>query len=382
MLHVIPGVAPRYGGPSQAVLEMVRALRARGVEAEIATTDADGPEGRLAVATGRRVEFEGCPCWFFRREWGEALKYARGLSFWLRERVRDYDVVHIHAVFSHTSVEAGRAGRRAGVPYVVRPLGTLEPWSLRQRAWRKRVFWWLGARALVHHAAAVHYTSHAERRGAEQALGIGRGVVIPHGVAPAPAAEASQDPPYALVLGRLHRKKRVEMVLDAFARLHQEGRLRAWQLWIAGAGGPSYETELRARATAFRERVRFLGWVEGAHKARVLAGASLLVSASRHENFGIAVAEAMAAGVPVLVTPEVDLSEEVARVGAGWVVEGDSGSLARTLEEILTRPDELRARGAAGRALVSQRYEWSRVGDELRGLYLRVREGGGESGAT
>src|SRR3972149_4552075 len=108
VLHVIPAIASRYGGPSAAVIGMCRALSDQGVETVLATTDADGP-GRLAVPIGRVTHDAGVPVIFFRRHGSDAYKWARGLSGWLDAHVREFDLVHVHAVFSHASLAAGRA---------------------------------------------------------------------------------------------------------------------------------------------------------------------------------------------------------------------------------------------------------------------------------
>src|SRR3954465_15299757 len=99
VLHVIPAVAPRYGGPSQAIIEMCRALQEEGVEVLIATTDADG-DGRLEVMTGTRTEYQGVPTIFFSCQVSEAFKYSHDLACWLDANVDSFDVVHIHAIFS------------------------------------------------------------------------------------------------------------------------------------------------------------------------------------------------------------------------------------------------------------------------------------------
>ena len=128
VLHVIPGIAPRYGGPSQAVIQMCQPLRSEEVEVLIATTDADG-EARLAVEIGRPVVYEGVPTIFFPRQLSEAFKYSHLLACWLDKNVEDFDVVHIHAVFSHSSLAAARACENKNVPYIVRPLGQIELFS-------------------------------------------------------------------------------------------------------------------------------------------------------------------------------------------------------------------------------------------------------------
>ncbi len=181
VLHVIPAVAPRYGGPSQAVIQMCHALRSEEVEVLIATTDADG-EARLAVECGRPVIYEGVPTVFFPRQLSEAFKYSYLLARWLDSKVSSFDVVHIHAIFSHSSLAAARACQRRGVPYVLRPLGSLDPWSLSQKRVRKRLLWYGGVKRMLGKAAAVHYTAKAEKQLAEDGLGLNHGVVIPLGI--------------------------------------------------------------------------------------------------------------------------------------------------------------------------------------------------------
>src|SRR5258706_3915050 len=103
VLHVIPAVAPRYGGPSGAVISMCRAVGDAGVETLLASTDADGPR-RLDVPLGIETAHEGVPAIFFRRQWSEAFKVSLPLAGWLRENTPRFDVVHIHAVFNHSCI--------------------------------------------------------------------------------------------------------------------------------------------------------------------------------------------------------------------------------------------------------------------------------------
>src|SRR5262249_37786767 len=137
VLHVIPSVAPRDGGPSAAIAPMCRALAECGVEPFIVATDADG-SGRLPLPIGEPSEWNGIPAVFFRRDLSTSLKYSRGVSRWLRDNVANFDVVHVHALMSHASLAAATASRRSDVPYIIRPLGTIAPWSLSQKRFRKR----------------------------------------------------------------------------------------------------------------------------------------------------------------------------------------------------------------------------------------------------
>jgi glycosyltransferase involved in cell wall biosynthesis len=126
VLHVIPAVAPRYGGTSRAIVEMCHALQERGIEPLIVSTDADGA-GRLPVELAHSLVYKRVPVVFFSRQWSEAFKYSHPLARWVGGHVREFDVVHIHAVFSHACLAAAKACRRYNVPYVVSPHGTLDP---------------------------------------------------------------------------------------------------------------------------------------------------------------------------------------------------------------------------------------------------------------
>ena len=379
VLHVIPAVAARYGGPSQAVFGTARALAEQRVEVLVASTDADG-SGRLPVQLGVECTYQDVPVIFFRRQLSEAFKYSRPLARWLDAHVDDYDVVHIHAVFSHACLAAASACRRHKIPYVVRPLGTLDPWSLRQKAFKKQVMWRIGGQKMLQHAAAIHYTTRAEQRLAEKPLGLTRGVVIPLGVNQQAYAKTAnvaafrarhpglEEHPYVVVLGRLHPKKGLELLIDAFAKAAPE----EWRLVVAGEGDPTYTGELKRTADQHAPgRVLFTGWVEGEQKVAALQGAALLALPSHQENFGLVVIEALACGVPVLVSPYVNLADDVQAVGAGWVVPLEPAALAQGLAEALARSDERERRGAAGRDLAAQ-FSWPSVAAQLAQLYARV----------
>ena len=368
VLHVVPAVAPRYGGPSEVALRSVATLREAGVDALLAATDADGP-GRLPVAAGEEVEYLGARCIFFPRWRGESLKPSPELARWLRGHAGEFDVVHVHSVFSHSSVAAGRAAGRAGVPYVVRPLGQLDAWSLSQHAWRKRAFLALAGRSLVERAAALHWTDESEQRRAPRFAAGRPSFVAPLGVDERlfEAREAGEREPVVLFLSRLHPKKNVEALIDAFASLG--GEAEGWRLVVAGDGEEAYVASLRSRASAAGRPVDFVGWLTGEQKARALGSASLFVLPSMQENFGIVVAEAMAAGTPVVVSEAVALSGDVRRVAAGWVANPDAGGLARVLSEAISSPSERARRGGAGRGLAEERYRWGAVARELAARY-------------
>lgn len=376
ILHVLPAVAPRYGGPSVAILGMCRALDAAGYETLLATTDADGPS-RLAVTLERPQSYEGIRTIFFRRQFSESYKWSRGLGGWLRAHVPEFNLVHIHAVFSHSSILAGRICRKAGVPYIVRPLGTLDPWSVRRKRLRKRVLIELGAGDLLSGAAAIHYTSAEEQRLAESIFpSLPQGVVVPNGI---PEAMYSLNSvtrsahPYLLSLSRIDEKKGIDLVIRAFQLIAGDERFWQWRLVIAGDGPESYVSELMALARPYvtDSRISFHGWVSGEDKRELISNASLFVLPSHQENFGISVAEAMASSVPVIVTRGVNLAAEIQEARAGWIVERSPKLLAESLREAMSDRGELERRGHAGRVL-AERFRWPVVASELIAVYEKI----------
>ena len=172
VLHVIPSVSERSGGPGIAILPMCRALQQRGVEVLLVATD----EGLRRVESSRAMDYKGVPARFFRSQWGESFKYSRPLRSWLKANVNHFDLAHIHAVFNHAPVAAARECRKARVPYVIRPLGTLDPWSMTQKPLRKRLFWQVSGKECRACAAAIHYTSEAEKLSTERRMGLNHGV--------------------------------------------------------------------------------------------------------------------------------------------------------------------------------------------------------------
>ncbi|MBD2719046.1 glycosyltransferase [Synechococcus sp. FACHB-909] len=383
VLHVIPSISPLRGGPSRAVIEMVAALRLREVDAAILTTNDHGPGLHPDLVTGRWQQHQGVPVLAFPR-WSPPVAALRefavspGLSLWLARHLKDYDLLHIHALFSYPSTSAMAQARWAGVPYILRSIGQLSPWSLAQSRGRKRLMLRLIERRNLQRAAALHFTTGAERDEAA-ALGLAPPtLVLPLGVRgpePGAAAAAGRDgaaPVRFLFLSRLHPKKRLENLLDALALLQRRQPDAPWELAIAGDGEPRYVAGLqeRSRRLGLEIRCRWLGFVEGEAKWRALQAADWYVLPSAAENFGIAAVEALAAGTPVILSPEVAVAADVDRCGAGLVCGSDPEALAQALATALVRPS-LSMRASALN-LAQMEFSWSTIALQLRDAYRQV----------
>jgi glycosyltransferase involved in cell wall biosynthesis len=318
VLHVIPSVSERSGGPATAIVPMCHALMREGIEVLLVTTDDGLPE-----SNGNVFEYKGVPARVFHSQFGEPFKYSRPLRAWLNTNIRNFSLAHIHAVFNHSSVAAARACRDAGVPYVIRPLGTLDPWSMTQKSLRKRLFWQVSGKTMLQRAAAVHYTSEAEKLSTEGSLRLNHGKVIALGIEAASASGKLEEhfpelvrDPYVLVLSRLHPKKGLDVLIDAFQSLVQTKEFSRWRLVLAGDGSSEYVSKLKNKVVG--DRILFTGWLEGERKDVVLGHASLVALPSHQENFGLCVMEALSHSVPVLVSPAVNLATEIASANAGW----------------------------------------------------------------
>lgn len=362
VLHVIPSVDERSGGPATAIVPMCRALLQHGIEVLLVTTDAGLPKTEVH-------EYKGVPAKLFPAELGASFKYSRQLASWIDANVRQFDVVHVHAVFNHSSVAAARACRRVAVPYVIRPLGTLDPWSMTQKSLRKRVFWQVVGKRMMQGAAAVHYTSEAEKLATERLTGLNHGRVVPLGIDISTTSSRETGPdPYVLVLSRLHPKKNLDVLIEAFLSLPQQ--FSRWRLVLAGDGPDEYVSKLKHIA-ASDSRIVFPGWVDGEKKNALLGCASLLALPSHQENFGLCVMEALSQSVPVLVSPGVNLAPEIEKANAGWVAGIDKDALAARLAEALSDEAERAKRGRAGQQL-SRQYSWESATANLVQLYQQV----------
>jgi glycosyltransferase involved in cell wall biosynthesis len=387
ILHVIPSVSPWHGGPSFALPLFTNAITRQGAEVTVATTDDDGRGARLNVPLGEFVSGPGdARCIYFRKN-TETYKVSLGLAQWLQRHVADYDAVHVHALFSFSSYAAARAARRGGVPYIVRPLGVLNRWSLENR--RRLLKQWslrLIELPILRGAAAIHYTAKAEQEEAASAhldVAAIRSSIIPIPVEPAPvfdSSEAGKRFPVAagrrviLFLSRLHVKKGIELLLPAFAQIHSE--FPDALLVVAGSGEPAYVETLRekARALGCERDVFWPGFVAGDDKSALLVMATLFVLPSFSENFGIAAAEALAAGVPSILSDQVAIARDAASENAAVIVPCDTAALAAAMRQLLTdnaRREELRQRGPA---FIKNHFSPDAVGRELIALYQSVRE--------
>ncbi len=368
---------------------MVAALRAADADVELACTNDDG-DNELNVELNQLVDYQGVPVRFFQRyspagkqKITRAIRefaYSSSFRKWLNDSIDDYDVVHVHALFSFTSSYAMWLARRRNIAYIAHPIGSLEQWSIKQSRWRKRIFLGLIDRANLVSARFVHFTADSERQQALMVEANIRAVVIPLGLALPQLANTPEDtlrkeyelPQEArtiLFLGRIHPKKGIELLFEALAKAN----VKDTYLLVAGSGSDVYLNHLASLAIDLKitDRVKFLGHVSGQQKRSLLQNSDIFALTSYSENFGIAVLEALAHGTPALVTEGVALSAQVKEHKLGAVCDANPNSICCALNELLN-DKELSKLGRRGRLYVEQNHDWAALAEQLLATYHRA----------
>jgi len=375
VLHVIPYTSSLYGGPAAVIAQMADTLSSLGVEVDVVTTTAHG-RVELDVRTGQPIINNGVRYFYFTRQGPKFWMFSWPLRCWLYRHVRDYDLVHVHGLFAYTTLPACAAARHFGKPYVITPHGMLDPWCLSHKWWKKLPYYYLLERRNLRHASAVHVTSSFEAVGMANLGFDAKTHVIPLNVEVPDRQERNgrdEHPLSLLFFSRLVPIKGLPTLLQALALLRARSGM-AVVLKIAGQGSDEYLSELQAMVNSLKisENVKFVGFLQGEAKSQVLAEADVFVLPSYHENFSLSTAEAMAAGLPVIVSDQVGIAREISEADAGIVVPTDSPVALADAIEKFGSAEYRQIAGENGRRLVKQKFSKEQFGESLLQVYENV----------
>jgi len=378
ILHVIRSVNPVGGGPIEGVKQLSRVNCSRGHTVEVVSLDDPADTWLKGFPL---------PLHALGPSWGK-FGYAPGFVPWLRANRHRYDAVIVNGIWQYHSFGTWRALKDSTLPYVVFTHGMLDPWFKRQyplKHLKKWLYWPWGDYRVLRDAAAVLFTCEQERRLARRSFWLYQAdeLVVNYGTAGPDGDPERQSRSFAerfpglsgkrqlLFLGRVHPKKGADLLLRAFhdwLAADARGDLADWHLVIAGPDDHAYALELKALAArlGIAARITWTGMLQGDLKWGAYRNAEVFILPSHQENFGIAVAEALACAVPVLVSQEVNIWREIVSDDAGLVETDDLAGTRRLLERWVALPLAQRlAMRERARACFLGRFHVERAADSL-----------------
>jgi len=380
LLHIIHSVNPAGGGPIEAVKQLGTTLISQGCQVEIASLDPPAapylqqcpipvyPLGPTTLAYG----------------------FSSRIIPWLRANCSHYDAVIVNGIWQFHSFSAWRVLRNSNTPYVVFTHGMLDPWFKKQyplKHLKKWMYWPWAEYRVLRDADAVLFTCEEERLLARQSFWLYRcrEIVVNYGTARPtgdPQVELNEffgsypelrGKNLALFMGRIHPKKGCDLLIEAFAKVLAPQP--EWHLVIAGPDQVGWQRKLnrRAQQLGIASRISWTGMIRGATKWGALRAAEIFVLPSHQENFGIAVAEALAAGTPTLISNKVNIWREVQADGAGLVTEDTPVGTGESFSSYLGLPKERKvAMRQLARQCFEQRFEIKKAAGALHEVLAGV----------
>jgi len=388
ILHAIASVNTVFGGPIEGLTQFSLTNQKYGHTVEVVSMDA--PDDPWVATCPIKCHAMG-PRWL-----GLKYGYTPRLYTWLVENRKNYDVVVVNGIWQYSSFAVWRALRGTPTPYFVFPHGMLDPWFKRTYPFKhlkKWLYWPWAEYRVLRDAAAVLFTCESERRLARQSFWLYKcdEFVANYGTAPPPDRGAEQREAFlakfphlankrcALFLGRVHVKKGVDITLKAFAEIVRRDPApngRELHLIIAGPADDAYGRSMKelARKLGLEQKITWTGMVAGDLKWGAFRASDVFVLFSHQENFGIAVVEALACGVPVLISNQVNIWLEIQQGNAGFVeMDNFEGAVALFEKWLACEKDVWNHMGVSAKVLFAERFHVERTAQSfVRAMQLYV----------
>ncbi len=376
ILHVLQSLDPAWGGIAHVVPMLARRLNQAGDQCRIAALHGD--------RFGEPPRFDGLDVLTFEAKPKSRLGRSREFRRQARELVESADVVHLHGLWTAQNHVTAKAARKLARPYVMTPHSMMMPWAWNRSAWKKRPVGWLFEHRNLREAACLHALAEGEAAHM-RTLGFNQNIeVIPNGL---DLAEFDQLPPADGIEARFPATRGKKWVLFVGRIAVQKGIVQGMQAafdvfaadrdWHGVIVGPD-EFGLRKMLEAgiarkgMKDRVTFTGMLGRQDILACLGRASILLQPSLSEGLSLSILEAMAAGVPVVISDACNMPE-VNDQNAGRVVEPRRRPISAALRELVALPeDKRRAMGQNGRMLVKNRFTWGMLIPKYQGMYKRV----------
>ena len=365
--QVVSAISEEAAGPSYSVVRLCESLIANGQNVKLAVLDwtpMPSPPGFVMAF----------PLGFGPRRLGRSPEMCR----WLFEQAksRPVEIIHNHGLWMMPNVYPGAVAKKHDVPLVISPRGALSEWAFHHGSVVKPLFWSLVQKPALTATSCFHATSESEYN-AIRRMGFHQPVaIIPNGIdIPLFSSKRLKIGRTLLFLGRVHPSKGLDILLPAWRAIQE--RFSEWRLVIAGPDNGGYLGKMQHLADELHlKRIEFVGLLKGERKWQAYQDADIFVLPTYSENFGMTVAEALAAGVPAIVSKGAPW-QDLERKRAGWWIDIGVDPLVACLNEALTQtPDTLAKMGQRGRAWMQAEFSWKQVATMMDQTYLWILKGG------
>jgi glycosyltransferase involved in cell wall biosynthesis len=392
LLVVAPAYAPAWahGGVVRSMSSLCRAMAAGGADVSVYTMDADGEGGRLPVPLGTPVEREGVKVSYFAPTLGRRCVWdSRGLVRRVEQTVGAFDIVYIGEVWHTLGIAVARRAWQRGVPFVIGPHGSFLPAAAHYKRLRKSCYWHLLLQRWVSAAGAIHCTTEYERTASRRFLARTPSFIVPNPLLVSdpeePRTEAVPDvrrhfgiPADAFLLltvARVHPSKRVDLLIEALQRI--VGVSTDVRLLVVGPCAGSHAAQMRSLAERLgvQRHIVWAGFQTGAMLEGCFRAGDLFVLPSAHENFCNAAAEAMAYGLPVVLSDQVGIAADVKRFDIGVVTELDGGQIAEAVLRLRRAPAQRRQMGTQAARVVRELYDADHVAHLMLQAFMDILQG-------
>ena len=377
VLHAISQLDPRAGGPQMFLRGMSEAQIAVGMRVTaVGSFVKDDDMSMVERLRNSGVDFQAVgPATGFLRRHPDLIATVDRLT-------AEVDVVHVHGCWEELQHQAACAARRHHRPYLMRPCGMLGGWALGQKSLKKKIYMAWRLRRNLNRASAIHFTTEQERQTVKPLKLRAGSIVEPGGVdfgefeqLPAKGTFRRRYPqigdrPLVVFLGRVHPGKGLEYLVPAMAQVKPAGTMLA----VVGPDSRNFQARIESVASqhGLEDRVIFTGMLKGVDRIAALVDADLFSLPSDHENFGVVVVEALAAGTPVVISDQVSLHDEISRGGVGSVVPTDPQAVAEQITYWLSNDAKRAAAAARARPFVRQRFDWIQIAKRWQDHYQRL----------
>ncbi len=379
-LHIVPCLDPMTGGPARSVPALCRALQRINLEVALYTMCRSGSSTTISSPSDEPF----CVRWFQPVAGSRQLPTGEFYRTILAD-ARRFDIVHLHSLWNPVVSIAALACRRKGVPYVISPRGMLQSVALSRKRPLKRSYFRLLERRTVYGARALHFLTEAEARDSQDWInGKVPYFVIPNGADPAIAKGVApgrfrknypvlENKRILLFLGRLHWSKGLELQAEALKLIIQKFPNAMWVL-VGPDDGEWEKISRMVELSGLKKHVLWTGMLPIEKCLDALADADLFLLTSRHEAQSMAMNEALAVGVPIVMTGTVQF-DNIIDSGAGRVVDWDANALAEAAADVLQNQESASKMRAAGRRVSVEKLAWPKISMAMAREYELILSG-------